>query len=340
MNNKKAAIIGFGGMGQRHYTAYMKAGVDVVAICDWKKEVIHKVLPDFPAEHAYSTYQDLIDNESVDIISIVTNGPTHTEATINASEAGIRSILCEKPMATNLHDAQRMIDICSKNNTRLAVNHIRRWNSDYEHLKALIKKGIIGDIRHMYFSCGSTGIGNFVGHFFDTMRYLTDSEPDWAIGFLDKTGTINPRGPQFIDPAGYGIIMFKNGARCFIDSSEDTGVQYIFQIVGTYGRIIIDELNNSWLIRARDDELKKSPLTRYGLPMEIVQFESHEFDIVDMTSNAILELLSEKPVSCTGIDGKKSLEIVISFHISEEMNNNKVHFPLAGKALEKNVLIA
>jgi hypothetical protein len=135
-------------------------------------------------------------------------------------------------------------------------------------------------------------------------------------------------------------MKFRNGVRCFIDSSEDTGVQYTFQIVGTFGRIIIDELNNSWLIRARDNELKKSPLTRYGLHMEIIPFESHEFDIVDLTSKAILEVLSEKPISCTGIDGKKSLEMVISFHISEEMNNTKVFFPLDEKALEKTVLIA
>lgn len=340
LGNKKAAIIGFGGMGQRHYAAYKKIGVDVVAICDWNKEVIQKVLPDFPIEHSYSDYEDLIENEKIDILSVVTNGPTHAETTIKASEAGIKNIFCEKPMTTNLLDAQKMIDICSMNETRLAINHIRRWSSDYEYLKSILKKGIIGDLRHIYFNSGSTGLGNFVGHFFDTMRYLTDSEPDWSIGFTDKTGTINPRGAQFKDPAGYGLIKFKNGVRCFIDSSEDTGVQYTFQLVGTYGRIIIDELNNSWQIRARNDDLKQSPLTRYGLPMEIVPFESHEFDIVDLTSKAILEQLSGKSISCSGTDGKKSLEMVISFHISEEMDNNKVYFPLEGKAMEKDVPIA
>ncbi len=203
----------------------------------------------------------------------------------------------------------------------------------------MIKKDIIGELRHIYFSCGSTGLGNFVGHFFDTMRYLTDSEPDWVIGFLDKSGTINPRGAQFKDPAGYGIVQFKNGTRCFIDSSEDTGVQYSFQLVGTYGRIIIDELNNSWQIWARNPELRQKPLTRYGLPMEVISFECHEFDIVDLTSKAILELLSGDPISCSGMDGKKSLEMVISFHISEENGNQKIYFPLKGKAMEKDVPI-
>ena len=96
MDNKKAAIIGFGGMGQRHYAAYKKIGVDVVAICDWNKEVIQKVLPDFQIEHSYSDYEDLIENEKIDILSVVTNGPTHAETTIKASEAGIKNILCEK----------------------------------------------------------------------------------------------------------------------------------------------------------------------------------------------------------------------------------------------------
>lgn len=334
---KKAAIIGFGGMGQRHYTAYKQAGVEVCAICDKYRDKIREILPDFPEEHTYSELGDMLKNEDIDILSVVTNGPFHAGMTIQASEAGINNILCEKPMATNLRDARKIIDVCNKNGTRLAINHIRRWSMDYKSLKNMLDEGVIGNLRHIYFSCGSTGLGNFVGHFFDTMRYLTGSEPEWVIGFLDKTGTINPRGDQFKDPAGYGIVQFKNGTRCFVDSSEDTGVQYSFQIVGTYGRIIIDELNNSWLIRARNSEMRKNPLTRYGLPMEIIPFESHEIDIVDLTSKAITELLSGNPLSCCGDDGKKSLEMVISFHISEENGNKKIYFPLERKALEKDV---
>lgn len=336
---EKAAIIGFGGMGQRHYTAYKKAGVEVCAICDLYRDKIREILPDFPEEHTYCELDDMLKSEDIDILSVVTNGPFHADMTIQASEAGINNILCEKPMATNLRDAQKILDVCNKNGTRLAINHIRRWSPDYKSLKNMLDEDVIGNLRHIYFSCGSTGLGNFVGHFFDTMRYLSDSEPDWVIGCLDKTGTINPRGERFKDPAGYGIVQFKNGTRCFVDSSEDTGVQYSFQLVGTYGRIIIDELNNSWLIRARNSELRKNPLTRYGLPMEIIPFESHEIDIVDLTSKAITELLSGDPVSCSGDDGIKSLEMVISFHISEENGNKKIYFPLKGKSLEKDVPI-
>jgi predicted dehydrogenase len=340
LHKKKAAIIGFGGMGQRHYKAYQKIGVEVTAICDLDRNKIQELLPDFPERHIYDNYDDVLANEEVDILSVVTNGPTHAEVTIRASEAGVSNILCEKPIATNLNDAQQVVDICKENDTRLAVNHIRRWSPTYMRIKKMIQGGIIGDLRHLYFNCGNTGLGNFAIHFFDTARYLTDSEPEWALGFIDKTRTQNPRGKQFIDPGGYGIVHFQNGARFYVDSSEDTGVQYTFQLVGTYGRIIIDELNEVWQIRAREPTLRGVPLTRYGTDMPIVPFSnSTPFDIVELTSRAQSELLSGASISSPGAAGVKSLELVIAFHVSDEQGNSKVTLPLAGHARNKEVVI-
>lgn len=341
MTKPKAAIIGFGGMGQRHYKAYEKIGVEVVAVADLYPEKIMNLVPELSPDRIYKDYRDLFRNEDIDVVSIVTNGPTHAAASIAAAEAGIKNIMCEKPMATKIVDAEEVIRTCTRKNTRLAINHIRRWSSNYSRLKQMIQGGIIGDIRHIYFGCGSTGLGNFAIHFFDTIRYLTDSEPEWVIGFTDKTGTPNPRGSQYADPGGYGIIQMKDGTRCFIDSSEDTGVQYTFQIVGTYGRIIIDELNDIWSIRARNTEMRLLPFTRYGADMQEIPFMSDTpFDIVDLTSRGLAELISNNPVSSTGMDGKKSLEMVVAFHISDEGNNKKILFPLEGQSREKEILIA
>lgn len=330
-------------MGQRHFTAYQKIGVDVVAISDLYPEKVCEIQPSFDPGHVYKTYQELLEHErhNIDILSVVTNGPTHAEVTIQASDAGIPNILCEKPMATNLLDARRVIETCTNNHTRLAINHIRRWSSDYSRLKWMISKGVIGDIRHLYFSCGSTGIGNFAIHFFDTARYITESEPEWIMGFLDKTGTPNPRGASFVDPGGYGIIGFQNGSRFFLDTSEDTGVQYSFQIVGTTGRIIIDELNSSWQIRARTENDKPVPLTRYGTDMPEIPFACEgKFDIVELTSKAMAELLAGEHISSSGEDGKRSLELVIGLHLSDEQENTKVSLPLPTSQYSKDIRIA
>jgi len=340
---KRAAIIGFGGMGQRHYSAYQKIGVEVVAISDLFPEKVCQVVPSFDPRHVYGTCEELLrqEKDTIDILSVVTNGPTHAEVTISASEAGIKNILCEKPMATCLRDAERVINVCKQNNTRLAVNHIRRWSPEYARLKEMIAKDLIGEIRHLYFSCGSTGVGNFAIHFFDTARYLTDSEPAWITGFADKTGTPNPRGAAFSDPGGYGIIGFENGCRFFFDTCEDTGVQYSFQIVGSAGRIIIDELNDMWLIRARQSADRAIPLTRYGTDMPVVSFSGNaKFDIVDLTSRAMAALLSGGTISSTGPDGKKSLELVIGLHVSDNQNNSRVSLPLPESMYSKEVRIA
>lgn len=328
-------------MGQRHYKAYEKIGVEVVAIADLFSDKIREIIPGFTEGRIYKDYRDLFAEEEVDIVSVVTNGPTHAQIAIAASESGIKNIMCEKPMATSLSDADAIIRTIAKNKTRLAVNHTRRHSGNYARLKEMIGKGIIGNVRHLYFSCGSTGIGNNAIHFFDTARYITDSEASWAIGFTDKTGTPNPRGKQFADPGGYGIVGFSNGTRFFVDTSEDTGVQYSFQIVGEYGRIIIDELNDVWEIRARNAETRPLALTRYGSDMPRVPFQSDgPFDIVDLTSRGLAELVSGKPVSCIANDGKKSLEMVVAFHVSDEAGNMKVQLPLTGKDLDTEIKIA
>lgn len=337
---KKVAIVGFGGMGQRHYQAYQKAGVQVTAICDINSDQIRKFLPTFPEKKMYSSYLELFSAEKPDLVSVVTNGPSHAEIAIAASVSGVSNILCEKPIATSLQDARRIISTCERNKTRLSVNHIRRWSHNYLNLKKLIEDGTIGEIRHLYFNCGSTGLGNFAIHFFDLARMLTGSEPEWVIGMIDKVGTPNPRGKQFCDPGGYGIVHFRNGVRMYVDTSEDTGVQYTFQIVGTYGRVIIDEWNNIWKIDQRPDELREIPLTRYNTDMENVQFISTPHDIVDLTSKNILELISGYDLSSSGEDGLKSLEVVVAFHVSDLEDNRRVSLPLGSEYYDRTVLIA
>jgi predicted dehydrogenase len=340
MKGKRAAIIGFGGMGQRHYEAYLRNGFQVTAICDIDVAKIRVKAPALPKDAIFTHYQDLLRESDPDILSVVTNGPTHGEITITASEAGVENILCEKPITTNLRDAGEVISSCTKNGTRLAVNHIRRWSTNYRRIRDLIAGGAIGELRHLYFNCGSTGLGNFAIHFLDIARFLTGEEPAWVTGFLDRTGTPNPRGKQFVDPGGYGIISFRNGARFYVDTSEDTGVQYTFQLVGTYGRIFIDELNDHWRIFAREEPARSLPLTRYGTEMMVVPFESDaKFEIVALTAKAQAELIAGGPVSTTGTDGYRSLEMVVGFHASDDRGNTRVNFPLAGEDLAREVRI-
>ncbi len=328
----RAGIVGFGGMGQRHYRAYAGTDIDVVAVCDQRPERVGESAPDLRPEQIYDDVGRMLEQEQLDLLSVVSNGPTHAEITVAALEAGVQRVLCEKPMATSLADAERVLDAARRTGARVAVNHIRRWSDGYARLLGRLRSGEWGELRHVYFHSGSTGLGNFVIHAFDLMRYLTGAEPSWVAGALDPTGTRNPRGEQFSDPAGYGLVMFDNGCRGLVDSGEDTGVQYFFTLATTYARITIDELNGEWAVRARSPEDQSAPLTRYGLPMVPVEFEAPVWDIVELTRGALVELAGEGPLSSTPEDGLAALEMVIAFHESERRGNARVDLPLSGAA--------
>ena len=337
----RAAIVGFGGMGQRHYRAYAQTPCDVVAICDWQPDRVRATVPDFAPDRIYTNYRALLAaHRDLDIVSVVSNGPTHAEVAIAAMEHGVPRVMLEKPVATNLAAAQAVVDTAARRGTRLAVNHLRRWSPDYRRLKTLIDEGVIGRLRHIYFDCGSAGIGNFASHAFDQMRYLFGAEAADAVGWIDQTGTPNPRGASFVDPGGYGVVTFAGGQRGFVDSSEDTGVQYIFNLVGEYGRIVVDELNNVWSIRTRVPDTRALPFVRYPAATEVVPFEPSEpYDIVTLTGRAIEELAGDGPISCTALDGLKALELVIAFHESHAAGHLPIRLPLTAAARSRDVAI-
>lgn len=337
----KAAIIGFGGMGQRHFRAYHDAGIEVVAIAEFDPDRVAAHAPGFRRDRVFADYRAMLDAvPDLGLVSVVSNGPTHSAIAVDLMRRGVPRVLCEKPVATRLSDADRMIACAAQTGARLAVNHVRRWSADYARIKALIASGAIGRLRHVYFSCGSTGLGNFVSHAFDTMRWLFECEPVTVTAWIDETATPNPRGASFADPGGHGVVLFAAGQRGVFDASEDTGVQYVFNLVGEYGRIVIDELNQQWTVRRRSDDTRAAPLTRYGSAFVDVPYEVAEpYDLVTLTGRAIAELAGDAPLSCSALDGRRALEMVVACHESHAAGHRPVALPLAGAALDREIRI-
>jgi len=118
----RAAVIGLGRHGMRHLQAYASLdNVEVVAVCDVRTENVDAAVAEFRAARGYVDWRQLFSNERLDVISVVTNGPTHAPITIAAAEAGVGHVSCEKPFATSVADGLRMIDVCHNRGTRLSV---------------------------------------------------------------------------------------------------------------------------------------------------------------------------------------------------------------------------
>jgi predicted dehydrogenase len=314
----------------RHLQAYQRLdNVEIVGVCDVRAENVAAAVAEFPTARGYNDWQQLLRNEQLDVISVVTNGPTHAPITIAAAQAGVKHILCEKPFATSVAGGLRMIDACNDHGVRLSVCHGRRWVNSYQQLRDLIAAGLIGKVCHFWFTCGG---GLFAGngtHFMDLARMLSGGNPVSVTATVDHTGTPNPRGAEFEDPGAVAIYHFDNGMRLVVDMFEDLGIPPRIEIVGSIGRILIDEVESRWEITARSGEDREKPVGQYWLPLAPVSFAPVALDMVEILVGGLQELLGGGVVTCSGADGLTTLEMVIGAHVSSRNGGTPVRLPLS-----------
>lgn len=323
----RAGVIGLGGMGRRHCEAITRLdGAALTAVCDMSAEAVERAGGTYPDAARFTSWREMLAAGRLDVVVVATNGPSHAEIVVAAAESGAGRILCEKPMASSLAQAQRMIDACRERHVRLTINHVRRWCPSYLRLKQLIVDGVIGPVRHVLFEIGGGQMASNGGHFWDLVRFLTDAEPTRAWGTLDAPGAPHPRGPQYFDPGGHGVMHMSNGARVFCDMSEDYGTTAFVEVLGAIGRVVIDERQGRFDVSARRPEDRAQPMTRRP-DMVAIPFEGGPVDLASCTFQALGELIDTGRISCTGEDGLQSLHMTIGVHESHRLRRDAT-FPV------------
>lgn len=139
----KVAIVGAGVMGGVHAGAYQnlnKARLIATVDIDLEKA---RLLADKYKAAAYSSMEELLNQEDIDVIDICLPTFLHKEYTIKAANAG-KHILCEKPFALTLQQADKMIEAVKKANVKFMVAHVLRFRPQYIALKEVIDSGKLG----------------------------------------------------------------------------------------------------------------------------------------------------------------------------------------------------
>lgn len=328
---KRVGLIGLGGMGLRHAAAVQRLdGAQLSAVCDMNPDAVAKAAGQYSVERTFTNWQEMLAGGGLDVVIVATNGPSHAEIVLAAAAAGATHIMCEKPMAVSVPQAEQMIAACDAAGIRLAVNHVRRWNPGYLNLKKLIADGVIGPVRHVLFEMGGGQMASNGGHFWDLARMLTGAEPASVWGKIDVPGAPHPRGPKYSDPGGHGVMRMSDGSRVFFDMSEDYGTTAFVEVLGSIGRVVIDERQGRFDIWARRVEDRGQPMTRRP-DMVPVPFEGGAVDIPSCTYEALRELLGTGPLSCSGWDGLQSLQMTLGVHESARIGREAT-FPLGADA--------
>jgi predicted dehydrogenase len=325
--------------GGRHALPYSHASAlamipntRVVAVCELVPTLADKFLVQWGTTwddiHVYSDYREMLDREEIDILSVCTPDDKHADIVVEATDRGIPAILCEKPLATTLRDADRMIAAVERNKTVFAVEHTRRWDPFFYRVRELIDAGVIGQVRTvtatqhgpraMIFRNGT--------HCIDLMNYYAGAAPAAVFakleeGFETFTEYRGDGGhaPES-EPGASAFIMYENGVRGFYNGTKGTFANSEWDIVGSTGRIRISGMvAELWTTEAGTGQPVSHPFPATMVMKGAIQGAFEE----------IIHVLEHGGTTrSTAREARMTVEILIAMLASQQQGNRLVQLPL------------
>ena len=145
----RVGYIGSGWTERIQIPAFMLGGLTPQAIASASRENAQRVAAKFDIPEVFTDWRELIASPNVDLVSIVTPPHLHREIAIASLKAG-KHILCEKPMALNVGEAEEMFAAAQDAPGCLAIiDHELRFHPIRMQLREMLKEGVIGGIENI-----------------------------------------------------------------------------------------------------------------------------------------------------------------------------------------------
>lgn len=174
----KVGVIGCGAIAQRrHLPEYAaRKDVEIVAVCDFHLSRAQEVSEMFGGKKAYDRHEELLADKDIEAVSICTPNHLHAAVSIEAMKAG-KHVLCEKPMATTMKEAEAMVTAAKENGVFLMVGHNQRLMPIHQKAKEILQGGSLGKVLSFQTVFGHSGPEN----------WSIDGEKSW---FFQKEAAI------------------------------------------------------------------------------------------------------------------------------------------------------
>ncbi len=163
------AVIGAGGIANFHLTSYAaNPEVRIVGIHDLNVDRARSMAQRYGAGRVYDALDDLLDDPTVDAVSICTWNDSHSRLAVAALNSG-KHVLVEKPLSRTVEEAKEVQCAVERSGRHLQVGFVRRFGQNAVTLKRFVDRGTLGDV---YFSKATNirRIGNPGGWFADSAR--------------------------------------------------------------------------------------------------------------------------------------------------------------------------
>lgn len=344
----KVGVVGLG-VGRSHVTGY-RANLNskITALCDANPVRLNEIGDEFgiPEEARYTQVEHMLEAGDLDLVSVCLPNALHADVSIACLNRGSH-VLCEKPLATTVADAQRMLDAAQQAERRLMVTYNWRYRADSQWMYQVVQSGQLGDIYHVNVSwrreTGIPGWGLFGdramsggGALIDLGVHVLDLGL-WMLGFPavktvsgDARSLFGPRGrkiwarrgaqttPSFdVDDGAVGFLRLENGASMIVQASwaEHTRPQedrIRVELQGTEGTAImnIENYHKEDTLRVYT-EIEGGPVTI--VPSLNWSAESpHTLLIADLVD----AVMAERPSPTDGVQGLMAVQVLEALYRS------------------------
>lgn len=184
MEKKKLhmALIGYGGMGSWH--ARILNEITETSLCGiWDIDPVRREAAAADGIHVYKSQQELLDDITVEAVTIATPNDTHLPVALAVMSAG-KHVICEKPVALSSEELAQMSDYSKKMGVLFTVHQNRRWDEDYLIIKQLYDQQSMGRIFNIESRVhGSRGIP---GDWRNQKQHGGGMVLDWGVHLLDQ----------------------------------------------------------------------------------------------------------------------------------------------------------
>jgi predicted dehydrogenase len=265
----------------------------------------------------YADWQVMLQRERLELVSVATYAPQHADITVACARRGVRAVWCEKPIATRLPDAERMVAECTAAGTLLVVNHNRRFNPNYRRLREQLAAGELGELTSVGLRWGTGRLGNVGTHLIDATLMLTGRKVQAVSGTVDPAGRPDCRGPAFRDPGGWGLLRLDGGLVVTVDAADQAKGPARIAVHGTRGRALTggDDVTLEHWDGRRDHWPGSRP--------QVTSMDRAAEEIVAWLDGAT-------PFPYPAQEAVHTLEAILAFHASDARNAAWTELPLVG----------
>jgi len=287
-----------------HAEAYwLNQMTTLAAVCDTDPGRLEECSESWDVDSRYSDLKVMIAGENLDIVSVCTPDETHYKVVkeILSEPHGVKIILCEKPLATSVKEAEELVSLSKKKGVILSVAYMRRYAQNYSALKDFLQSGQLGAIQAVS-GWYTKGVKHNGTHWFDALRFLV-GDVQWVRAWQRIEDRID-------DPTLDVVLGMLDGIIANLRACDERHFTiFDMEIMGTLGRIRL--LDSGFQI----EHSKVVDSKRYSGYQELAATEKSFGDRMNLMQHAVEDVVAVlqtgKPPACSGEDGLGALRIAV-----------------------------